>query len=293
MPLFDHHMIVDWSANNAPKLGADSIWLCDQRGPASNATTRLAAMDTISAAIREVIAQGKRLFIGFDFGFGYPRGFAEALTGVAGWKSVWARIADDVSDDATNANNRFHVGSDYNKALGGNAVSGPFWGHPYQHKGRYSHLGATKPDYRAFPEKRHVEGLIGGAQPVWKLAYTGSVGGQTLLGVRWLEQLRRVFGKALAVWPFDTNFANHLDAPVTVAEVYPSLFPVQVHAGEVKDAAQVRAVSQGFAALDRAGSLGDLLARPACLNDAQADDVVREEGWIVGAGHSVDGSVFA
>ena len=61
-------MIVDWSANNAPKLGADSIWLCDQRGPASNATTRLAAMDTISAAIREVIAQGKRLFIGFDFG---------------------------------------------------------------------------------------------------------------------------------------------------------------------------------------------------------------------------------
>ncbi|MEO0548135.1 MAG: cobalamin biosynthesis protein CbiG [Pseudomonadota bacterium] len=250
-------------------------------------------METVCAAIRRVIAQGKRLFIGFDFGFGYPRGFAEALTGVAEWTSLWARIAHDVSDNATNANNRFHVGSSYNKALGGDAASGPFWGHPHQHKGRYSHLGATKPEYRALPEKRHVEELVGGAQPVWKLAYTGSVGGQTLLGVRWLEQLRRVFGKVLAIWPFDTDFAAHLDAPVTVAEVYPSLFPVQVRAGEIKDAAQVRAVSHGFAVLDHAGFLGELLARPPCLNDAQARDVVREEGWIVGAGQAIDGRVFA
>jgi molybdopterin-guanine dinucleotide biosynthesis protein B len=76
----------------------------------------------------------------------------------------------------------------------------------------------------------------------------------------------------LPVWPFDPP------ADVMVAEVYPSLLaPAVAREGGIKDAAQVRLLARALWRLAQAGGIGELLNVP---------EVAREEGWILGAGHS-------
>ncbi len=123
-----------------------------------------------------------------------------------------------------------------------------------------------------------------GAQPVWKLYTTGSVGGQSLTGLPALHRLRARLGGGTAVWTFDTGLVPPA-GPVTLAEVYPSLFAARIAAargpGEVKDAAQVRVTAAVLAALDAVGALARLFA-PG-LAPAARSVVAREEGWILGA----------
>jgi hypothetical protein len=84
----------------------------------------------------------------------------------------------------------------------------------------------------------------------------------------------------VAVWPFEAAD----DAPVVLAEVYPSLLrgPVRAAAaaGEIVDAAQVRLLSAALLRLAASGGLAPLLSP-----DAPAA-VLREEGWILGAGQA-------
>ena len=87
--LFDRVVMVDWSANSTPKRGRDSIWIGDSRShEAVNPSTRSAAMALIRAVCAESIDE--RVLIGFDFSFGYPAGFARALTGSSAWSSLWS-----------------------------------------------------------------------------------------------------------------------------------------------------------------------------------------------------------
>ena len=192
---------------------------------------------------------------------------------------MWAWLADRVTDGEGNANDRFAVAADINARFPG--VEGPLWGLP---PGRsVPGVAATKPPAmpEGIAERRAAERLVPSTSPVWKLAYTGAVGSQTLLGIAALERWRRGPDVgSLAVWPFETRFADALDRPVTLAEIYPSLFPIAAEEGEVRDAAQVRTLAEGFATLDAADALRPHLAGPS--DPAVREAALVEEGWIMG-----------
>jgi len=249
-----------------------------------NIATRNAFVDYAASCFDDALRKGTRLFAGFDFGFGFPAGAAKHICGRTDWQGVWHTIANGIEDDHNNKSNRFV----YADGLNANAfagLDGPFWGHPHQHAGRYANLEPNRPQYDVISEKRLVETKVKTAQPIWKLAYTGSVGSQTLLGIARLESLRQRFGSAVSIWPFETQFAGDFPAPVIIAEVYPSIISVNVQDGEVKDAAQVRTVASRFQALDAKDAFGALLDAPQDLTQAEKEMVLGEEGWIVGAGH--------
>ncbi|MEN0040942.1 MAG: precorrin-8X methylmutase [Pseudomonadota bacterium] len=290
MPLYDRHVIVDWSAANAPKKGRDSIWMCSMEIAGSqmretsldNIATRDQAMQRLSAMIDDALAANKRLCIGLDFAFGYPRGGAKRMTGQSRWDEVWTHLAAQVEDDDTNRSNRFDLAARLNREKF-DGLEGPFWGLPNGHNGRYPGLGPKRPTYDTLPERRLVESKVPRAQPVWKLAYTGSVGSQTILGIARLAALRQRFGPKLAIWPFETQFTEKLDAPILITEVYPSLMAARAEGNLPKDAIQVRTLCSRFAGLDSRDGFAEHLACPSSLTDDERKLVLAEEGWIVGA----------
>jgi precorrin-8X/cobalt-precorrin-8 methylmutase len=187
-----------------------------------------------------------------------------------------------VVDNPDNSSNRFHVAAAINARL-----SAPhYWGHPHQH--RYDNLALRRPAaYATIPERRRAEILARTAQPVWKLTGAGSVGSQSMLGIARLETLRNhpALGADIAIWPFETSFADDLSRTITIVEIYPSLFPLDDPTVMPKDRAQVETVVRRFASLDSAGQLATLLAAPPGLTSAEREILIREEGWIAGIGH--------
>lgn len=283
MRLFDRVLALDWSAANTPRVGANSIWLKETGLPALNLPTRAAAMAHIEARLLDALERGERVLLGADFVFGYPVGTAAALTGSDDWRALWALIADLVSDDETNQSNRFEVADILNGRLGAPL----FWGHPPGR--RYSRLAPTRTAsaYDLLAERRIAEGRTRGPQPVWKLTGAGSVGSQTLLGIARFEALCRhpSLGPQIAVWPFDTGFSAEFRRPITLMELYPSLFPLAAYNGP-RDEAQVIAAEAGLSALDHRGLLGRFLSAPADLEPPLQQAVLREEGWIAGVGYA-------
>ena len=82
--LFDRYIAVDWSANNSPKLGTDSIWAAagaagGDRVETVNLRTRRRAEDWLQGQLVDAAGRGERVLVGFDFPLGYPAGFAAAL----------------------------------------------------------------------------------------------------------------------------------------------------------------------------------------------------------------------
>ena len=103
-----------------------------------------------------------------------------------------------------------------------------------------------------------------------------------------MRRLKDVRGDAVRVWPFETGFKALTEADlegvaVVVAEVYPSMIKAAPGAGEVKDLAQVRGLSEHFAKLDEAGKLGAIFAAPKGLSEEALASAETEEGWILGA----------
>ena len=309
MPIFDRYIAVDWSANNGPKTGKDSIWI-GEATPAGllasrNPSTRAAAMADIAQTLLTARARGERVMVGFDFVFGFPIGAADAIaqvtpdsqsglppprgegTGVGGafdsmpWTILWSTLHSLIEDTEQNLSNRFDAAEHINRA-----TAPRFWGHP--HGRRYTHLHPTRAatDYTTIAERRSVESRIRGPQPVWKLTGVGSVGSQTLLGIPRLEALRRhpTLGRDIAVWPFETDFSENLTAPITLVEIYPSYFPLDL-AVEPRDRAQVETCVLRYAALDAAGLLKTFLSAPADITPADRAVAIAEEGWIAGVGH--------
>ncbi|MEO1599737.1 MAG: hypothetical protein AAFU49_04565 [Pseudomonadota bacterium] len=288
--MFDSFLVVDWSAAGTPKRGRDSIWwalVAPDGLRRENPPTRAAAMAELEAVLVRERTAGRRVLAGFDFPFGYPSGVAERLTGRPGWVGLWERLAEALPARPDNRTERFAFAGQLNLAW---EADGPFWGngerqdHPGLPRRKPSGYGEALP-----PEWRIVERLQRaqpGANPksVWQLAGAGSVGSQALTGIACLERLRRrsALAAETEVWPFETGLAPPT-SPICIAEVYPSLVPVQPLPGEMKDAAQVSALATYFADLDRAGALADLFTAPGLVDSADRKIVATEEAWILGA----------
>jgi hypothetical protein len=303
MPLFDRYVAVDWSANNTPKLGVDSIWSCIATRLATdvltrNHRTRRAAESWLLSQLTTAVKAGERILVGMDFPYGYPSGFAAALRlSGAPWRATWSYLTQRVVDDEENRSNRFEVAGEVNAELGQHA---PFWGRPAQLA--YSNLTTRKEvSYRqpgaadGLAEWRTVERVMRdrGAQPqpVWKLYYTGSVGSQTLLGLpvvdrlRNLEELRGVSW----VWPFELLVPDlPVGGPAVVhAEIWPSIVASADEAGSCADERQVRAVVREWRELDRADKLAAWFAAPDKIEAART-----EEGWVLGVARPGAGQTF-
>lgn len=287
--MFDRFLVVDWSAANAPRTGTDSIWIADTSRAEDltlhNPRTRSEALRLVEETIIETVEARQRLFVGLDFAFGYPKG-SYGLPGEGRWESVWHYLHEAVEDDGDNRSNRFTVAAQMNRAFHG---EGPFWGHPHQHRGRYPDLPFTRPDYASLGvrEKRYIDAAARAASPVWKMAFTGSVGSQTLTGIAGLETLRRAMAGRVSVWPFETAFADSVDRPVVLAEIYPSLVKADRTFHEVKDACQVATLARGFERRRSNGTFAEMLDGPRCLGAEVRDAALTHEGWMVGFGDEV------
>jgi len=161
----------------------------------------------------------------------------------------------------------------------------PFWGHPPRRSQRHLRPRKPRPHRPGEPaERRLCEHRATRAQPVWKLAYTGSVGGQALTGIPRVRQIRhdaRLAGMT-RIWPFETGLGDDPGARIVLAEVYPSLFRPDAIDGLPKDAGQVTAVARGLGEYDSGGTLACLLAGDPELSAAERDVVESEEAWILG-----------
>jgi precorrin-8X/cobalt-precorrin-8 methylmutase len=287
---YDHYVIVDWSAANQPKTGRDSIWIC-HRGPdgerCENPATRHAAALLLSEVFAGVVARGERAVVGFDFPFGYPEGFAARL-GLAGppWRAVWDELARLIEDDDKNRSNRFAVGAALNQRVSNGRF--PFWGCPTNKAGeflgpKHHRLHASDP----LEERRLIDKWMTGAQPCWKLAYTGSVGSQSLTGIPVVRRLRDDprWADRARIWPFETGFDCPAHDAIVFAEVWPSWWRKEIAAngyGLPNDQAQVRTVAEIFAARDRAGELAAWFAGDPDLTANQRRVAETEEAWTLG-----------
>ena len=204
--MFDRVLTVDWSGRSKPSPVApcaDAIFTCygDQTTLSHPIyhRTRQSAMDYIHKVVEASNDQKGTTLIGFDFSFGYPRGFAEHLTGSRDIRSLWRCLADRIQDDAQNANNRFQVAADINGMFQG---VGPFWGAPANVQYAELPYKGSQRHGHGLPEIRAAEDGVKGAQSSWKLFTTGSVGSQALLGIARLHQLVSRFPD-IHLWPFD------------------------------------------------------------------------------------------
>lgn len=278
--MFDRVIVVDWSAANlptSPTNRANAVWIgChDAEGGAEwHHRTRTSAEAQLVTLIDTARASGQRVLIGFDFAMGYPAGFAARLTGEASAPAVWRWLADAVTD-VENRNIRFEVATRINAAFP--ESPGPFWSHPTGQSWPGLPTRRAGIDYAALglAETRAAEAAVPRAKSPWMLFNPGSVGSQSLLGLPMIHRLAQL--PDVSVWPFAAP-----DAPVVLAEVYPSLLagPVAIlanGAGLTADQAQVRLLSRALHRLAQAG-------RIAPLFDAPPQAI--EEGWILGAHHA-------
>ena len=292
--LFDTYIMVDWSAASSPKTGKDSIWIAELDGETGkarfcNPSTRSDATEHLKRRLTSLTQGDRRILLGFDFSLGYPAGTAKAL-GLSGtpWHATFEHISARISDEENNANNRFDVAADMNAKISGEA--GPFWGVTSK-KHASSTLTAKKPNQNPISEFRIVERYLrdrklGSPKSVWQLAYIGSVGSQSLMGIPRVAELRAAFPIA-KLWPFETGFrklttSDLNDCPIVIAEIYPSLIKVTPKKGEPLDKAQVRAIARHYWEMDKSGQLGEAFAPPSELNASKLSIINKEEGWILG-----------
>lgn len=300
--MFGAYVAVDWSAAEGRKTGENSVWIGTAKRDARfrlstdepvNPPTRAEAAVQLRSILADLRRRGDRVLLGFDFGLGLPRGTAArlGLKGEEPWAALWAFLAKEVVDKADNTNNRFAAAAKMNRLMTGDAT--PYWGAPARFV--QTTIKGTKPvgGYGDFPEFRLTEEAVrkvrgGQAKSQWQLSGAGAVGGQTLTGVPMVKRLMDELGPRAAVWPFQTDWRapdrETLDGlDVLAVEIYPTLYAGASKAGQVKDAAQVRATCEHFARLDEAGKLGELFAPPKDVSPDTIAAVEQEEGWILGA----------
>lgn len=298
--LFDAYIMVDWSAAAKPVTGANSIWIGiaarDVRlrtvFSAANPDTRLKAVALIKDIIGKLNRRGDRVLLGFDFSLGYPAGTAAALgldiSKQKPWQAMHGLLASKFKDKPDNSNSRFAITAGFNYKISQGPF--PFWGAPK--RDQVKTLGPKKPKFKdaALPEYRLTETDLrhsGRGQPksAWQLAYTGSVGSQSLLGIPHVHALRSDLPNA-RIWPFETGLQaiteeDLADVQTIIAEVYPSMLDVTPEKGEVLDRAQVRTMAMHYAALDERARLSGCFAAPNSLETGKIPLIEYEEGWIL------------
>ncbi|MFX0547277.1 gephyrin-like molybdotransferase Glp [Roseovarius sp. S1116L3] len=285
---FDSILIVDWSAASTrppARPSKDAIWMGFVQDGAPQepiyCRTRTEAEARIKAIIEAERVAGRRLLAGFDFPFGYPRGFARRVTGGDDPLHLWDWLADQITDSDEGENNRFEVAETLNAMFDG---LGPFWGK--SHRDRWPGVPYRREGivYDTIPEKRACDREANAASSCFQLFYPPTVGSQVLMGLPMLWRLRRLPG--VAVWPFEP----WQEADVVLAEIWPGLIEPAVRTAmaerpsQIRDAVQVDLLSRALASMpeDRLGALMSNLPR-----DAQ------EEAWILGAGHAAEMTALA
>jgi len=228
---------------------------------------RMDAEQAIRDLIDTELAAGRRLCIGFDFPFGYPEGFARAVTGRDDPLVLWDWL-EVRFEDTSKANNRFDLAASINAMFPG---TGPFWFNAL----RRDIPGLTRKDTRdghGMAERRACEIQAKGAFTCWQLGGAGAVGGQILTGLPVLARLRRRYPQDIAVWPFQP-----LTPPVALIEIWPGLINPAVKRAEatggIRDAHQVQLLARALSRL-----APDELTRLLTVD-------APEEGWIMGLGH--------
>jgi molybdopterin molybdotransferase len=275
---FDSFAVVDWSGGNdtGPKPRKDAIWAAVATGaggaPPVYLRNRQVAETWLSDLIGGAVAEGRRLLLGFDFPFGFPRGFAQGLLGRDDPLALWDLVEGQLRDSPL-GNDRFALAGRLNAAFPG---VGPFWFNAGRDEVEGLPRRGRERTATGLPERRLVEERARGAFTCWQLGGAGAVGSQALTGMATLARLRRRFPGHVAVWPF-----GPLDRPVAFVEVWPSLLAPVVTAetgpGDIRDAVQVRVLARVLAEMQRAGTLAPAL-------NAVPDPARRAEGWILGVG---------
>lgn len=300
MTLFDAYLMVDWCASARPKKRNDSVWYCllTRKSGATtvsrchNPATRKRAIEEIGKILADCSERRVPILVGFDFPYGYPSGFADAL-GLSEkpvWRAVWDAITDRIEDQEDNSNNRFETAAEFNREVSGGPFPFPFWGCPPNRQSTTLTSCKVHPfSTGTLPEYRLTDRRAKGAQSVWKLFGQGAVGSQALLGIPYVARLRVAsgFGAVSRVWPFETGVEplacrDQRDWIILHAEIFPSLLRSRPGPGETRDEAQVRNLAEHFARLDEEGELGNLFDRPAGITDEDRCMAESEEGWILG-----------
>jgi len=270
---------VDWSSAQglSPKPRADRCWLAwasrdGHRSEPEYLPTRIEAEARLVELVEREHA-GARVLIGFDFAMGYP--VAESgLAVLPGGRELCKELNSLVSDDSRGRNNRFAAAAALNERIAHSTgmPSGPFWGCPAS--AACEHLTMKRPESTGVQRLREIERAFlkvksGGSQPksAWQLYGVGSVGGQTLVGLKYVHRLLSHLGDRGHLWPFEPPAARR-DA-ITIAEIYPSMFAEGLPDHPIRDARQVA----GTAA--------------ALIEDRRTEDWMNMskpggEGWILG-----------
>ncbi len=295
-PCFDAYVMVDWSGSASPSTGENSIWLARGEWSAGrqlavvSSNTRQEAVDTLVEWCHALRA--KRLLVGLDFAFGYPSGLADAVNTVGADQLPWAAVHEyfgkHVIDRPDNTHNIYAVAEGLNENLGGGGP-GPFWGCPPTRASTAlttRRIGQFAFPYHGLREWRFTEQRARAratTQSVWKLNCGVSVGGQTILGIHRLQQIRRALGERASIWPFESGWrVPERPDGVVLAEIFPSVLPLlEVAGGGIKDERQVRSCVWHAAARDVEGTLERAFAEPGGLTGEQSSAVTREEGWIL------------
>lgn len=277
-PPFDLVIACDWSAakGRKPEPGEDRCWLAWRTGDVAQPDpeympTRLEAEARIVELLR--VHNGARTLIGFDFAIGYP--LAESgLPVLPIGRELCAMMAARITDDPSGVNNRYEVAEQLNAMIKGatDAPHGPFWGRPKEMK-HLTGLPMGREGPTSVPQFRAVETIargIGGGRPQspWKLAGIGSVGSQSLMGLPTIHRLLTdpVLAKRTHLWPFEP--VPEVGGAITIAEIYPSLFPQRAPKHWYKDARQVADARDAMWELPE-------LRQPA-------HERATSEGWILG-----------
>ncbi|MGC1504163.1 MAG: gephyrin-like molybdotransferase Glp [Sulfitobacter sp.] len=268
---FDTIVAVDWSSGNDTGTNPckDAIWVAVNRNGQADEPVyirnRQLAEDWLAGLFAAEQAAGRRVLAGFDFPFGYPGGFAKALTGSAEPLAVWDWLEKRIKD-SPKVNNRFDLAGAINIEIGHG--KGPFWFNGLRRE--IQALGRTKDGYaNPFADRRQCEAQAKGAFTCWQMGGAGAVGGQVMTGLPVLARLRRQFD--VAVWPFQP-----LDTAIAFVEIWPSLTVASPPQGQIKDAWQVLEVARQIAALE--------MSRLTEILEVHAP----EEGWIFGLGFEAE-----
>lgn len=228
MRLFDAYLCIDWSANNQPKTGKDSIWIAEatttgrkltwrfpDRG-CYNPPTRATAVRILRESLATHMSQGRRVLVCFDFAYGYPD--CGEFRQIAPSSLEFARyVATLLEDRADNRSNRFEVADHLNGIVRDPSGEGPFWGHPSPWRNPPLRcLKPTKPtnwsSRSELREFRIVESRMKrvGLRPfsAWQLFGNGSVGSQALLGLPRVLELKERYPEVSVIWPFETGWTE-------------------------------------------------------------------------------------
>ncbi len=274
--MFDLVIAVDWSAEQGrkPSPQENRCWLAwgttAHRSDPEYMPTRLEALDRILAILAE--HETARALVGFDFAIGYPRADSGQPVLPAG-RDLCALMHELVTDDQSGNNNRFQAAAHLNQRIRAitRAPHGPFWGRPRTLP--LDNLTETRPGDTRVAKLREAERAARSQskskpKSPWQLAGIGSVGGQSLVGLKAVHALLAALDRRAHLWPFD----QQPDRPnaVTIAEIYPALFEERSPTHWYKDARQV--VDSRDAILDHPDQ-AQLLAAPP---------VAKQEGWILG-----------